>query len=215
MNAIFFDMDGTLIDSRADLATAVNETRRALRLESLSQEAVLAHVGHGARALLEGSIPECAGRFEEIADLFRAQYEKHLLDETQLYPRVRTTLFELQDRGWLLGINTNKPHAAVHMILEHFGLLRLFGQAIVAGGDCPQMKPSGEPLRLAASRLKGHRLSAHDWMVGDHWTDMASGQDVGLKTAFCSYGFGQLKDARYTIKIRNLDELLRYCPSEE
>jgi len=52
-----------------------------------------------------------------------------------LYPGVRSTLEELADRGWLLGINTAKPSFAVHAILEKFGLARLFGDAVIAGGD--------------------------------------------------------------------------------
>ena len=77
------------------------------------------------------------------------------------------------------------------------------------------MKPSGLPLRQAASQLNGHRLSAHDWMVGDNWTDLDSGANAGIKTAFCTFGFGHLKESRYTVKINRLDELLRYLKAEE
>jgi histidinol phosphatase-like enzyme len=85
-----------------------------------------------------------------------------------------------------------------------------FGTAVVAGDDCKEMKPSAAPLRLAASRMRGHRLSSHDWMVGDNWTDMDSGANAGVKTAFCTYGFGRLGESRCTIKINRLDELLRH-----
>ena len=138
-----------------------------------------------------------------------------MLDRTTLYPGVRAMLAELHDRGWLMGINTNKPNFACRAILEHFGLARYFGNAVVAGGDCPEMKPSGLPLRQAASQLNGHRLSAHDWMVGDNWTDLDSGANAGIKTAFCTFGFGHLKESRYTVKINRLDELLRYLKAEE
>lgn len=215
MNAVFFDMDGTLIDSRADLGATVNFTRAALGLAPIPLEEAISYVGNGARFLLEHAIPEQTGRFDEIWPLYTEQYRAHMLDQTTLYPGVRATLAELHDRGWLMGINTNKPNFACRAILEHFGLARYFGNAVVAGGDCPEMKPSALPLRQAASRLRGHRLSAHDWMVGDNWTDLESGVNAGIKTAFCTFGFGHLRESRYTVKINRLDELLRYLKAEE
>ena len=215
MNAVFFDMDGTLIDSRTDLAATVNFTRAALGLAPIPLEAAVACVGNGARHLLERAIPEQAGRFDAIWPLYVEQYRAHMLDRTTLYPSVRATLAALHERGWRMGVNTNKPNFACRAILEHFGLARYFGDAVVAGGDCPEMKPSAQPLRLAASRMGGHRLSSRDWMVGDNWTDMESGANAGVKTAFCTFGFGRLKDARCTLKINRLDELLRVLKAEE
>ena len=106
MNAVFFDMDGTLFDSRADLARAVNFTRQDLGFQPLPQETVVGFVGCGARHLLENSIPERAGMFDELWPRFSENYRAHMLDETVLYPGVRTTLAALADRGWLMGINT-------------------------------------------------------------------------------------------------------------
>ena len=215
MNAAFFDLDGTLIDSRADLAATVNFTRAELGLAPIPQEEAVSYVGNGARRLLERAIPELEGRFDEIQPLFLEQYRAHMLDATTLYPGVRSTLAELHDRGWLMGISTNKPNFATHAILEHFGLARYFGAAVVAGGDCDELKPSPKPLRQAASLMRGHRISSHDWMVGDNWTDMDAGTNAGMKTAFCTFGFGNLKDSRYTIKINRMDELLRHCKAED
>mgnify|MGYP004475929731 FL=1 len=215
MNAVFFDMDGTLIDSRADLAATVNHTRRDLGLAELSQEDVLAHVGQGARYLLAHAIPERADDVEALWEIFRSHYAEHMLESVELYPSVRQTLEELARRGWLMGINTSKPAFATRAILEHFGLLRYFGNAIVAGGDCAEMKPSALPLRECAARLRGHRLSSHDWMVGDSWTDMQCATNAGIKSAFCSFGFGRLGDSRFTVRINRMDELLRYLKAED
>ena len=215
MNAVFFDMDGTLFDSRADLASAVNLTRRDLGLQPLPQETVIGFVGCGARHLLENSIPEVTGRFDELWPQFSANYRAHMLDETVLYPGVRSTLAELHDRGWLMGINTNKPNFAAREMLEHYGILRYFGNAVIAGGDCAEMKPSGMPIRECASRMHGHRLSSRDWMVGDNWTDMESGAAVGIRTAFCTFGFGHLNESRYTVRISRFEELLRHLKPED
>ena len=213
MNAVFFDFDGTLFDTKADLAATVNHTRRDLGLAEWPEAEVIANVGQGAKYLLENSVPERP--YEETWELFRGHYAEHCVERAEPYPGVVRTLGELRDRGWLLGINTNKPNFAVKLILEKFGMARYFGSAIVAGGDGVELKPSAQSIRECASRLRGHRLSSHDWMVGDSWTDMQCATNAGVKGAFCSYGFGKLKDSRFTIKINRFDELLRHLKAED
>lgn len=215
MNAVFFDLDGTLIDSKADLCATVNHVRRDLGLAELPQDDVIKHVGRGARHLLATAIPEKAGDVDSLMEVFLARYGEHMLESVTLYPGVRCTLEALADRGWLLGINTAKPSFAVHAILEKFGLARLFGNAVVAGGDCAEMKPSALPLRECASRMHGHRLSSCDWMVGDNWTDLDCAKNGGIKSAFCSYGFGTIRDSQCTVMINTFPELLRYLKGEK
>ena len=218
MNAVFFDFDGTLFDTKADLAATVNHTRRDLGLAEWPEEEVIANVGQGAKYLLENSIPEkfqsyksgedAASPFGKLWEIFKSHYAEHCVERVEPYPGVVRTLGELRDRGWLLGINTNKPNFAVRLILEKFGMTRYFGSAIVAGGDGVELKPSAQSIRECASRLRGHRLSSHDWMVGDSWTDMQCATNAGVKGAFCAYGFGKLRDSRFTVKINRFDELL-------
>ena len=208
MNAVFFDLDGTLFDTKADLAATVNHTRRDLGLVEWSEENVIAHVGQGAKYLLTNSIPECP--YEEVWEIFKSHYAEHCVERVQPYPGVVRTLGELRDRGWLLGVNTNKPNFAVK-----FGFTRYFGSAVVAGGDGIPLKPDAQSIRECASRLRGHRLSSHDWMVGDSWTDMQCATNAGVKGAFCTFGFGRLKEARFTVKINRFDELLMHLKAEE
>jgi len=233
MNAVFFDFDGTLFDTKADLAATVNHTRRDLGLAEWPEEQVIANVGQGARYLLEMSIPEvladgtggscasltsgedAASPFEAVSARFLSHYAEHCVERVEPYPGVRRTLDELRDRGWLMGVNTNKPNFAVKLILEKFGFTRYFGAAVVAGGDGIPLKPDAQSLRECAARLRGHRLSSHDWMVGDSWTDMQCAASAGVKGAFCSYGFGKLKDSRFTQRISRFEELLRYLRAED
>lgn len=215
MNAVFFDMDGTIIDSRTDLCATVNHTRRELGLAEWAMDDILSFVGQGAKHLLAHTIPEKADDVEMLWEIFRSHYDEHMLETVTLYPTVRRTLEELKSRGWLLGINTAKPSFATHAILEHFGIKKLFGNAIIAGGDSKEMKPSPQPLIDCAARMGGHRLSAQDWMVGDSWTDMQCASNAGIKGAFCTFGIGTLKDSRYTVKINRMEELLRYLHSED
>ena len=222
MNAVFFDLDGTLFDTKADLAATVNHTRRDLGLEERPEEEIILSVGRGAKYLLEHAIPEMVGDgtvqhrpYEEVWKVFMSHYAEHCVERVQPYPGVVRTLGELQDRGWLLGVNTNKPNFAVRLILEKFGFTRYFGAAVVAGGDGIPLKPDAQSLRECASRLRGHRLSSHDWMVGDNWTDMQCAANAGVKSAFCTFGFGRLNESRYTVRVSRFEELLRHLKPEE
>ena len=224
MNAAFFDLDGTLFDTRADLAATVNHTRRDLGLAELPAESVIACVGQGARYLLTHAIPECVGDaadermrrpFEDVWEVFRSHYAEHCVETLTPYPDVIRTLAELKDRGWQLGMVTNKPNFATRLIVEKFGMRRFFGNGIVAGGDCAALKPDALPLRECASRLGGHRLSSHDWMVGDSWTDMRCAENAGVKGAFCAFGFGLLGDSRSTVRLNGFAELLRHLKAED
>jgi phosphoglycolate phosphatase len=208
--ACFFDLDGTLIDSRADLAATVNETRRAAGLPPLEMDEVLVHVGHGAKHLLSHAIAERPDAAETLWDVFQKNYAAHMNREVTLYPGVRRTLTELAARGWKLGVNTSKPAFATQAILARFGLTDLFAGAVVAGGDCPAFKPSALPLEMCAARLGGHRLSARDWMVGDSDADMLCAANAGVNGAFCSFGFGRLGAAPCTVRIDSFEELLTH-----
>ncbi len=211
MTAVFFDMDGTLIDSRADLAATVNHTRRDFGLAELPQLEILHHVGQGAGHLLVHAIPELAGKgtgrpADEVREAFFSHYGEHMLESVTLYPGVKDTLEALKERGFLLGVNTAKPRFATLAILENFGLTSLFGDAIVAGGDCAEMKPSALPLRQCAA-LMGHGLSPDDWMVGDNWTDVKCAANAHVQGVFCSYGFGVLADSVPSASIASFPEL--------
>ena len=205
--AIFFDMDGTIIDSRADLTATVNHTRRDLSLPALAQEEVLACVGQGARYLLAHAIPERADEPDRLWELFRSHYSEHMLENCALYPDVEETLRELARRGCALGVNTSKPNFATKAILRRFRLDSLFGDAVVAGGDCDEKKPSAKPLRICAERL-GRALTAEDWMVGDSWTDLDCAANAGVRGAFCAYGFGTLGGSTYAARLERFSDLL-------
>lgn len=210
MNAAFFDLDGTIIDSRRDLCATVNHTRRDLGLPEWAMEDILAHVGLGAKHLLAHAIPERADDVGRLWEIFRSHYGEHMLETVELYPGVRETLCELAARGWKLGVNTAKPAFATHAILEHFGLKGLFASAVIAGGDCDEMKPSPKPL-VECARLMGRTLSPDDWMVGDSWTDVECAMNAGVKGAFCAFGFGRLRDtSRPDATLEKMSDLLLY-----
>ena len=206
--AIIFDLDGTLVDSRADLATAINLTRRDFELPPLPVPAVAAMVGEGLRKLVERALPEiAAARQAEAVERARAHYGEHLLDETRLYPDVIPVLNRLAARGWALAIVTNKPQEFTESILLGLAIQPFF-RVIIGGGVCPKLKPDPEPLLLALERIGASADGS--WIVGDHFTDMEAGRRAGLSRCFCRYGFGDLRDEAFDLAIERLSEFTEH-----
>jgi phosphoglycolate phosphatase len=206
MKTALFDLDGTLIDSRADLALAVNLTRQDFGLPPKSLDEVLACVGEGVRALIERAIPELPGQWEAMLARQRAHYIAHMLDQTRLYPGVLETLQALCEAGWRLGVVTNKPGPVTRPVLEGLGVLKYFG-AVVGGGDCSALKPDPAPLHLAAAQM-GVTLDAEDWMIGDHVTDLEAGRRAGVKRCFCRFGFGEQRGEAYELAVDRMTDFL-------
>ena len=211
MKTALFDLDGTLIDSREDLALAINLTRQDFDLPPLPTAAVVACIGEGVRVLIERAIPERPDQWDAMLPRQRAHYTAHCLDNTVLYPEVKETLESLRAAGWRLAVVTNKPGAMSRPILEGLGILHLFG-AVVGGGDCPVLKPDPAPLIFAAAQM-GATLDATDWMVGDHFTDLESGRRAGVRRCFCRFGFGEARDEAWDFEIGRMGAFLTGYPS--
>ncbi|HRR33311.1 MAG TPA: HAD-IA family hydrolase [Kiritimatiellia bacterium] len=205
MKTLLFDLDGTLIDSRADLACAVNLTRQDFGLPPKSVAEVVACVGEGVRVLIERAIPERPDLWEAMLVRQRVHYVEHCLEQTVLYPGVAETLGALKADGWHLAVVTNKPSFVTHPILAGLGIAKYFG-AVVGGGDSPTLKPDPAPLRLAAEQM-GVTLDADDWMVGDNFTDLAAGRNAGIRRCFCRFGFGEPRDETWDLAIDRFEEL--------
>ena len=204
---LLLDLDGTLIDSRADLATAVNLTRRDLGLAPLDPARITAFVGDGVRKLLARALPECPERLEEALAINQRHYCEHLLDETRLYPGTLPALLRLREKGWRLAVVTNKPRPFTDLILEGLGVATLM-TAVVGGGDSPRLKPDPAPLFLALERCQGVPQDA--WMAGDHVTDLAAGRRAGLKVCFCRYGFGDPRGEPWDLAVDSVPALAEH-----
>jgi phosphoglycolate phosphatase len=182
-----FDLDGTLIDSRADLAAATNRMRARHELAPLPMEKVASYVGDGVRMLalraLEGAPIDVDQATAEIGEA----YAENLTDHTRPYPGVDDGLRTLHADGHQLALVTNKPAPHARRLVDHFGWARLF-DLLLGGGDTPELKPSPLPLQIAMQRT-GH-TRATTWMVGDHHTDIEAARRAGVRSVYLQCGFG-------------------------
>jgi phosphoglycolate phosphatase len=186
IDTFLFDLDGTLVDSVADLATAVNLLRSELSLPPLDIPTVRGYVGDGATFLVKRSLPE--GLFsEERLQRFLSHYGEHLLENTALYPGIRPFLDERKSTGMKMAVVTNKPHRLTLLLLEGLALNSYF--PVVIGGDSlPQKKPDPRPVWRAMEELAAAPESTV--LIGDHHTDLAAGRAAGIRTCFCAWGIG-------------------------
>lgn len=186
-----FDLDGTLIDSRADLAAATNQMRAQHDLPPLPVETIVTYVGDGVRQLAIRALEGAPVDPDLAATQIGAAYAEHLIDFTKPYPGVTDGLRALHAAGHTLALATNKPAPHARRILNHFEWAPLFA-VLLGGGDTPELKPSPGPLQIAMQRT-GHS-TATTWMVGDHHTDLQAARRAGVRSIFLASGFGHAAD---------------------
>jgi phosphoglycolate phosphatase len=186
---VVFDLDGTLVDSRRDLAISVNQVIVERGGRPLPEEAVGRMVGDGAatlvaRGLEAAGLPAGSGALERFLSL----YNQHLLDHTRPYPGIPEVLATLGTRA-TLGVLTNKPLAATREILAGLDLARHFSPDYVRGGDGPLPR---KPDPAGLTRLiKDVGAEAHGTLlVGDSPIDWQTARAASTPICLARYGFG-------------------------
>lgn len=186
---IVFDLDGTLVDSRRDLADAANAVLVDCGAAPLTEERIGRMVGDGAATLVARAFAAC--NLEQPADAlerFLAIYNRHLLRHTQPYPEMPRVLAALKERA-ALAVLTNKPLAPAREILAGLDLAVYFSEAAVLGGDGPfprKPDPSGlQQLMGMAGVTPDETL-----MVGDSIVDWRTARSAASRMCLVRYGFG-------------------------
>jgi len=183
---LVFDLDGTLIDSKLDLALAVNATRAEAGLGPLAHETIYSYVGNGAPVLIRKALgPEAS---QEQADqglqFFLNYYRSHMLDNTRLYPGVGDALEEWSGSK-KLAVLTNKPERFSRMILDGLGVGTHFGR-VYGGNSFETKKPDPFGLRRLMEELG---VSApQTLMVGDSAVDVQTARNAGVPSCGVTYG---------------------------
>src|SRR6266404_5091158 len=184
---LIFDLDGTLIDSKRDLADSVNATRTWMKLPPLSDEIISSYVGSGAPVLIRRALPDASDHDAVLAlRYFLDYYREHMLDATTLYPGVREALDRLRDAHVPMAILTNKPvRFSMHLIngleLEkHF--FRIYG-----GNSFEEKKP--HPIGIETLVAESGADRARTVMVGDSAVDVRTARNANVRACGVSWGF--------------------------
>jgi len=186
---IVFDLDGTLVDSRRDLANATNALLVECGAAPLSEERIGRMVGDGAATLVARAFAAVSvGQPPDALDRFLRIYGDHLLDYTRPYPGIPEALDHLRARS-RLAVLTNKPLASTRRILDGLALASYFPPDAVLGGDGPfPRKPDPTALRHLATQAG---VPLHDTLlVGDSGIDWRTARAAGIAACLVRYGFG-------------------------
>lgn len=192
--ALFFDLDGTLVDSVPDLALAVNHMLTALKRPNYPVDTVRVWVGNGARKLVERALRHSQkddealdnDLIEKALEIFLAFYAKNLAVTTVCYPEVLTTLENLKAANYRMVVVTNKPYDFVEPLLEGLGLNGFFEYWI--GGDSLSVKkPEPDPLLHVCDKLDLDITRCV--MIGDSKNDILAAKAAGMHSIGVTYGY--------------------------
>lgn len=191
MHLIGLDLDGTLEDSRNDMAAAVHRVRARFGLPARSDEAVRPWVNRGMDQLYRACFDDhLRGSDARLADV-RARYEEDYLvnvaRETRLYPGIAAALARLAELG-RLAVVTNKPERISRRLLATLGVDGAFS-AVIGGDTCAATKPNPLVLQEAARRCGFDAARGRAVMIGDTAADVALGRAFGAVTIWCAWGY--------------------------
>ncbi len=188
INAVLFDLDGTLIDSAPDLGAAADKMRTDRGLESLPLSLYRPMAGAGARGMIAvafGLTPQDA-EFDSLKDEFFANYEACLVEHTYVFDGVAELIARICHAGLKWGVVTNK---AARFTIPLTRAMPLFStaQTIISGDTMPHAKPHPAPLLEAARQLE--MAPERCIYVGDDERDILAGRAAGMPTVAAAYGY--------------------------
>jgi len=183
---LLWDLDGTLVDSMADLVASVNALREHRALPPLPLATIRSYVGSGARTLIQRALGENARELDQALTFFLDHYQSHLLDQTRSYPGIPELLETLQERSLRMVVLTNKPLAHSETILQGLGLDPFFVR-VVGGDSFPTRKP--DPAGALALLAELRVAPKEALMIGDSDNDILTAHHGGLWSLGVTYGY--------------------------
>ena len=191
VEALIFDLDGTLVDTAPDLMAATNHVMKTLKRRPITMEEVRSFVGHGARALIARGCeatgePVDARAIESLYQEFVIYYAANIAEASKPYPGVIAFLDKARAAGLAMGICTNKLESLSVRLIHALGLAPYFG-AIVGPNTIGVAKPDPRPFQETLQRLG--KTGAGAIMLGDSETDIRTAQNVGVPVIAVSFGY--------------------------
>ncbi|MEP6885411.1 MAG: phosphoglycolate phosphatase [Gammaproteobacteria bacterium] len=201
LRAVLFDLDGTLLETAADIALALNRTLLEYDWESLAEVDVRGMIGRGALILIEraaaaqGRVIDVATQAAMVERFFHHYGELEELNEDSArpFPGAAESLQRLHDAGLGIAVVTNKQYRFAGALLARLGLAG-WVDVVVGGDTCARRKPDPQPLLFACESL--HAAPLHSLMVGDSVNDVQAARAAGIPVVCVSYGYNEGRDAR-------------------
>ncbi|OGA96601.1 MAG: phosphoglycolate phosphatase [Burkholderiales bacterium RIFCSPHIGHO2_12_FULL_61_11] len=188
IDAVLFDLDGTLIDSAPDLGEAADKMRTDRGMESLPLSQYRPMAGAGARGMIAvafGLTPNDA-RFDALKEEFFCNYQSRLTERTYVFDGVVELIAHIGQAGLKWGVVTNKSARFTGPLTKAMPLFST-AQTIVSGDTTPHPKPHPAPLLEAARQL--NLAPARCVYVGDDERDIVAGRAAGMATVAAAYGY--------------------------
>jgi phosphoglycolate phosphatase len=187
-HAILFDLDGTLLDTAADLGAALNRLLEAHRYPTLSPAQIRPSAGQGCKGLLKlgMNIDEQHPQYGALCEELLGYYHQHLFDTTTFFPGMDSVLANLDQAGIPWGIVTNKPEKFTLQLAEKLQL-RERTTCIISGDTLPYRKPHPEPVLQACRLLQ--REPKDCLYVGDAKIDVIASKAAGATALVALYGY--------------------------
>lgn len=195
INGVLFDLDGTLLDTAADLAEALNQVLSSQHIKPLSIDAIRPFISSGVAGLLDLGlqIKVTDPIFPILRTQFLDYYNRHICVHTHLFPGVEALINYLQEKKWPWGIVTNKSAHLTERLINQFSLLNT-AKCIIAGDTLKFSKPHPQPLLEACQCIDC--LPENCIYVGDAKRDIEAANAAGMHSLIALYGFiGDKEDA--------------------
>jgi phosphoglycolate phosphatase len=184
---LIFDLDGTLIDSKRDLADSVNAMRLWKGLAPLADELVYSYVGDGAPTLVRRALPGASeADLPDALRYFLDYYRAHMLDATTLYPGVREALNQLHHAQVPMAVLTNKPVKFSVQLIQGLGLEEHFFR-VYGGNSFEEKKP--HPMGIDSLIVESGAARNRTMMVGDSAVDVRTARNARVQACGVSWGF--------------------------
>ncbi len=210
---LVFDLDGTLVDTKDDLAAAVNVSLASVGLPPEEPRTLWGYVGQGARVLVERALgPDRKHLVEPALVTFMDWYRIHLLDHSAVYAGLGAVIDTLAAEGTVFSVLTNKPADMSVTMIRGLGLQARFPR-VLGGDSLPSKKPDPTGLRelMGATDVP----VAATLMVGDSEIDVATGRNAGVATCGVTWGFNgaAIRTSEADVVVDVPAELLALCRS--
>ncbi len=188
IEAVLFDLDGTLLDTAPDLAAALNSTLKQRALETLDYSLIRPYVSYGADGLIKLAYGNQlnAEQHLQVKQELITFYQHNIAEQTQLFESLNAGLTHLENNNIKWGIVTNKPEYLTTPLLKALGLHER-ASCVVSGDEVKQTKPHPESIYMACELIA---IAPENVVyIGDAERDIQAGNSAGTKTIACAYGY--------------------------